>query len=109
MDRIAMPRRRSKVMRDGPQMMCGGFRARRDDFRLPAMLREAIEARNRSWRRGRDARSCRADLRRRRMKAMERGWLAWRHQRQWIGRRASLMASRFEVVPRGLLVLAGMR
>jgi len=88
MDRIAMLRRRSKAMWDGPQTMRGGFRGRRDEFRLPAMLREAIEARNRSWRRRRDARGRRGDLRRRRMKAVEHGWLASRRQRESMARRA---------------------
>lgn len=68
--------------------MRGGLRAVRDDFRLPVMLREAIEARNRSRRRRRDARRVRVDLHRRRMKVMEHGWLVLRDRRQVIVRRA---------------------
>jgi hypothetical protein len=55
---------------------------------LPVILREAIEARNRSRRRRRDALRVRANLRRGRMKVMEHGWLASRDQRQAIVRRA---------------------
>lgn len=90
-----MLRRRSKVMRDGPQTMRGGLRGRRGEFRVPALLREVIAGRNRSWRRRRDARGRRADLRRCRMKAVEHGWLASRRQRQSIVGRACLMSSRF--------------
>lgn len=86
---------RSKVMRDGPQTMRGGLRVGRDDLRLPSMLREVIEARNRSWRRVRDARSCRADSRAGRIKAMGRGFELGRHEWQKIGLRVSLMAGRF--------------
>jgi len=94
-DRIAMLRRRSKVMRDGPQMMRGRFRGRRGEFRLPALLREVIAARNRARRRRRDARGRRADLRRRRMKAVEHGRRAFRRQRESIAGRAYVMPSRF--------------
>lgn len=78
---------RLKVRRDGPRTMRGGLRPARADFRLPVMLREAIEGRNRPRSLRCDPRRVRADLRRRRMKVMEHGWLALRDRRQVIVRR----------------------
>ena len=86
--RAPMMRGRLKVMRDGLRSMRGRLRAARADFRLPVMLREAIGARNRARRRRRDARRVRANLRRRRLKVMEHGWLAWRDHGQAIVSRA---------------------
>ncbi len=65
------------------------------EFRLPALLREVMEARNRPWRRRRDVRGRRVDLRSRRMKAVEHGWLASCRQRESIVMRARLMSARF--------------